>query len=109
MNLFLQYEVPCTKSEGCNEKTTQMFYDLITSSVNIIKAWSTKIPGFSDICQEDQNLLFKSASLELFVLRLSYRYYSIRISMHRLVEKLIVYTFKTHVNRFNIFLFTCSE
>lgn len=71
---WFQYEVPCTKSEGCNEKTTQMFYDLITSSVNIIKAWSTKIPGFSDICQEDQNLLFKSASLELFVLRLSYRY-----------------------------------
>lgn len=70
---YSKYEVPCTKSEGCNEKTTQMFYDLITSSVNIIKAWSTKVPGFSDICQEDQNLLFKSASLELFVLRLSYR------------------------------------
>lgn len=70
---YSKYEVPCTKSEGCTEKTANMFYDLITSSVNIIKAWSTKVPGFSDICQEDQNMLFKSASLELFVLRLSYR------------------------------------
>ncbi|GAB0094305.1 Probable nuclear hormone receptor HR38 [Sergentomyia squamirostris] len=51
----------------------QQFYTLLTTSVDVIKHFADKLPGFSDLCTEDQELLFQSASLELFVLRLSYR------------------------------------
>ncbi|XP_032592492.1 probable nuclear hormone receptor HR38 [Drosophila grimshawi] len=49
------------------------FYQLLTSSVDVIKQFAEKIPGYLDLTSEDQELLFQSASLELFVLRLSYR------------------------------------
>ncbi|XP_055386648.1 probable nuclear hormone receptor HR38 [Condylostylus longicornis] len=51
----------------------KQFYDLVAKSVDIIKIFKDKIPGYSNLCQHDQDLLFQSASLELFVLRLSYR------------------------------------
>lgn len=51
----------------------QQFYNLLTTSVDVIKHFAEKLPGFSDLCPEDQELLFQSASLEMFVLRLSYR------------------------------------
>ncbi|KAJ8944639.1 hypothetical protein NQ318_004729 [Aromia moschata] len=51
----------------------QQFYTLLTTSVDVIKNFADKIPGFHDICFEDRELLFQSASLELFVLRLAYR------------------------------------
>lgn len=51
----------------------QQFYNLLTTSVDVIKQFADKIPGFIELCPEDQDLLFQSASLELFVLRLSYR------------------------------------
>ncbi|XP_076270232.1 hormone receptor-like in 38 isoform X2 [Rhynchophorus ferrugineus] len=51
----------------------QQFYSLLTTSVDVIKSFAEKIPGFLDICQEDREVLFQSAYLELFVLRLSYR------------------------------------
>ncbi|KAH8400449.1 hypothetical protein KR222_000010, partial [Zaprionus bogoriensis] len=51
----------------------QQFYQLLTSSVDVIKQFAEKIPGYLDLTLEDQDLLFQSASLELFVLRLSYR------------------------------------
>ncbi|KAI5743292.1 hypothetical protein M8J77_016478 [Diaphorina citri] len=51
----------------------QQFYSLLTTSVDVIRHFADKIPGFSDLCKEDQELLFQSASLELFVLRLAYR------------------------------------
>ncbi|KAH8334305.1 hypothetical protein KR059_008603, partial [Drosophila kikkawai] len=51
----------------------QQFYHLLTSSVDVIKQFAEKIPGYLDLLPEDQELLFQSASLELFVLRLSYR------------------------------------
>lgn len=51
----------------------QQFYGLLTTSVDVIKHFTDKLPGFSDLCAEDQDLLFQSASLEMFVLRLSYR------------------------------------
>lgn len=51
----------------------QQFYNLLTTSVDVIKHFAEKLPGFGDLCPEDQELLFQSASLELFVLRLSYR------------------------------------
>nr|NVI74491.1 hormone receptor-like in 38 [Cucujiformia] len=51
----------------------QQFYTLLTTSVDVIRNFADKIPGFQDICYEDRELLFQSASLELFVLRLAYR------------------------------------
>uniref|UniRef100_A0AAY4AQE2 Nuclear receptor subfamily 4 group A member 2 n=1 Tax=Denticeps clupeoides TaxID=299321 RepID=A0AAY4AQE2_9TELE len=51
----------------------QQFYDLLTGSMSIIRGWAEKIPGFSDLPKPDQELLFQSAFLQLFVLRLSYR------------------------------------
>ncbi|KAK9879412.1 hypothetical protein WA026_006478 [Henosepilachna vigintioctopunctata] len=51
----------------------QQFYTLLTTSVDVIKAFTDKIPGFQELCPEDRDLLFQSASLELFVLRLAYR------------------------------------
>lgn len=51
----------------------RLFYDILVSSVDVIKCWAEKIPGFHDLCKEDQELLFQSATLELFVLRAAYR------------------------------------
>lgn len=51
----------------------QQFYTLLTTSVDVIRNFAEKIPGFQDLCPEDRELLFQSASLELFVLRLAYR------------------------------------
>ncbi|TDG42492.1 hypothetical protein AWZ03_011077 [Drosophila navojoa] len=51
----------------------QQFYQLLTSSVDVIRQFAEKIPGYLELTSEDQELLFQSASLELFVLRLSYR------------------------------------
>ncbi|CAJ1051722.1 probable nuclear hormone receptor HR38 [Xyrichtys novacula] len=51
----------------------QQFYDLLTGSLNVIKTWAENIPGFTDFCTEDQELLLESAFVELFILRLAYR------------------------------------
>ncbi|XP_064466228.1 probable nuclear hormone receptor HR38 isoform X2 [Ornithodoros turicata] len=51
----------------------QQFYTLLTTSVDVIKTFAEKIPGFSDLEKSDQELLLQSSSLELFVLRLAYR------------------------------------
>ncbi|KAM4609852.1 nuclear receptor subfamily 4immunitygroup A member 1 [Polymixia lowei] len=51
----------------------KQFYDLLTSSMEVIRKWSESIPGFSDFCSEDQELLLESAFVELFILRLAYR------------------------------------
>ena len=49
------------------------FYNLLTSSIDVIFKFCDKIPGFNDLCKEDRELLFRSACLELFTLRLSHR------------------------------------
>ncbi|XP_041637985.1 nuclear receptor subfamily 4 group A member 2-like [Cheilinus undulatus] len=51
----------------------RQFYDLLTRSMEVIRGWAQKIPGFTSLPKHDQDLLFYSAFLELFVLRLSYR------------------------------------
>lgn len=74
MNYDFQYrepnpmEPPITEAEKIHQ-----FYNLLTTSVDVIRNFADKIPGFSDLCRDDQELLFQSASLELFVLRLAYR------------------------------------
>ncbi|RXG59608.1 putative nuclear hormone receptor HR38 [Armadillidium vulgare] len=61
-------ETPATKAEHI-----QQFYELLTSSIEVIRHFAEKIPGYNELSKEDQVLLFESASLELFVLRLAYR------------------------------------
>lgn len=51
----------------------QQFYELLTRSMEVIRDWAKKVPGFSSLPKHDQDLLFYSSFLELFVLRLSYR------------------------------------
>ncbi|XP_062908343.1 nuclear receptor subfamily 4 group A member 2 isoform X1 [Mobula hypostoma] len=58
---------------GGDTEHIQQFYDLLTGSMEIIRGWAEKIPGYTDLPKEDQELLFESAFLELFVLRLAYR------------------------------------
>ncbi|XP_023930585.1 nuclear receptor subfamily 4 group A member 2-like [Lingula anatina] len=49
------------------------FFELITSSIDLLRVWAEKIPGFTELCKHDQELLFNSASLELVVLRIASR------------------------------------
>jgi len=51
----------------------RQFFSLLTSCLDVIKAWAVKVPGFTELCKEDQELLFQSACLELLVIRLAYR------------------------------------
>lgn len=51
----------------------QLFYRLLTISMETTRCWADRLPGFSELQRDDQNLLVDSAFLELFVLRLAYR------------------------------------
>ena len=53
-------------------KITQ-FYNLLTSSIDVIRSFCERIPGITDLSAKDRDLLFQSACLELFTLRLAYR------------------------------------
>ncbi|CAG9767613.1 unnamed protein product [Ceutorhynchus assimilis] len=71
---YSQYMEPTPIEPVISEaEKIQQFYSLLTTSVDVVKSFAEKIPGFLDICLEDRELLFQSAYLELFVLRLSYR------------------------------------
>ncbi|XP_053173240.1 nuclear receptor subfamily 4 group A member 1 [Scomber japonicus] len=64
-------EVSPNQKEDAND--IKQFYDLLTTSMEVIRKWAKSIPGFSDFCMEDQELLLESAFVELFILRLAYR------------------------------------
>ncbi|XP_066251289.1 probable nuclear hormone receptor HR38 isoform X3 [Euwallacea similis] len=71
---YSQYMEPTPIEPVISEaEKIQQFYSLLTTSVDVIKNFAEKIPGFLDICHDDRELLFQSAYLELFVLRLAYR------------------------------------
>jgi nuclear receptor subfamily 4 group A protein 2 len=50
------------------------FYALLNASLDVIRAFCDRIPGYGDLIRSDRELLFQSAALELFTLRLAYRY-----------------------------------
>ncbi len=52
---------------------TQRFYGVLTSSIEVIRRFCERIPGIQELCKSDAELLFQSACLELFALRLAYR------------------------------------
>ncbi|XP_041374896.1 nuclear receptor subfamily 4 group A member 2-like [Gigantopelta aegis] len=71
---YSKFKVPSKdESQSCGDERISLFYELLVQSFDVLKGWAEKIPGFSELCKEDQDLLFHSASLELFVLRAAYR------------------------------------
>ena len=74
--ISLQYKVPTAEEIAQQTKSDAMsrFCDVIMQSMDALKGWAEKIPGFGDLCTEDQELLYNSAILELFALRIAYRY-----------------------------------
>ncbi|KAI4885391.1 hypothetical protein NFI96_020344 [Prochilodus magdalenae] len=64
---------PDYHNAGDESLHVQQFYDLLTGSMSVIRGWAEKMPGFTDLPKCDQELLFESAFLELFVLRLAFR------------------------------------
>lgn len=72
---YSQYKEPDGRDSpgGGGADKIQQFYHLLTSSIDVIRNFADKLPGFAELDKEDQELLFQSASLELFVLRLAYR------------------------------------
>ncbi|XP_014296393.1 nuclear receptor subfamily 4 group A member 2 isoform X1 [Microplitis demolitor] len=71
---YSQYHEPGVPAPLVTDaEKVQQFYSLLATSIDVIHNFAEKIPGFTDLLKEDQELLFQSASLELFILRLAYR------------------------------------
>lgn len=72
---YSQYKepIPGKESPTTEAEKVQQFYNLLTSSIDVIRMFAEKIPGFVELDKDDQELLFQSASLEMFALRLAYR------------------------------------
>lgn len=71
---YSQYREPNPMEPSLSEaEVVQQFYGLLTTSVDVIKMFAEKVPGYTELCIEDREQLFASARLELFVLRLAYR------------------------------------
>ncbi|KAJ8260171.1 hypothetical protein GJAV_G00177910 [Gymnothorax javanicus] len=66
-------ETVASLSEKEDASDIQQFYDLLTSTMDVIRKWAETIPEFTAFCPEDQELLLESAFVELFILRLAYR------------------------------------
>ncbi|CAJ1084584.1 nuclear receptor subfamily 4 group A member 1 [Xyrichtys novacula] len=66
-------ETEVTPNQKEDASDIKLFYDLLTASMEVIRKWAKSIPGFSEFCTEDQELLLESAFVELFILRLAYR------------------------------------
>lgn len=74
-HLHFQYQdTVISQSQKEDASDIKQFYDLLTASLEVIRKWAESIPGFSDFCSEDQELLLESAFVELFILRLAYRW-----------------------------------
>lgn len=71
---YSQYREPTPLEPPMSDlEVIQQFYLLLTTSIDMIKVFAEKVPGFGELCLEDREHLFASARLELFVLRLAYR------------------------------------
>lgn len=72
-NFILQYyDVPERSDElGCEEIKT--VFNVMASSMETIKSFVSKVPGFSELEKQDQDFLYLSSCLELFALRFAYQ------------------------------------
>ncbi|XP_033942023.1 nuclear receptor subfamily 4immunitygroup A member 1 [Pseudochaenichthys georgianus] len=66
-------ETAVSPTQKVDSSDVQQFYDLLTSCTEVVRIWAQNIPGFSEFCLEDRELLLESAFVELFILRLAYR------------------------------------
>uniref|UniRef100_A0A672IVD1 Nuclear receptor subfamily 4 group A member 2 n=1 Tax=Salarias fasciatus TaxID=181472 RepID=A0A672IVD1_SALFA len=55
---------------GDGGQHVRVFYELLSRCMEVTRRWAQRVPGFSTLHAHDQDLLFYSAFLELFVLRL---------------------------------------
>ena len=51
----------------------QLLFGLLSSSIEMIRRFAERIPGISELCSNDKDILFYSSCLELFILRTAYR------------------------------------
>ncbi|XP_017280407.2 nuclear receptor subfamily 4 group A member 3 isoform X2 [Kryptolebias marmoratus] len=70
---YSQFSAADPPSSSSDAEHIQLFYRLLTISMETTKCWADRLPGFSELHLDDQNLLIDSAFLELFVLRLAHR------------------------------------
>ena len=70
---FPQFSAADPPTSSSDAQQIQLFYRLLTISMETTRCWAERLPGFSELHRDDQNLLIDSAFLELFVLRLAYR------------------------------------
>ena len=69
---MFQYHVPGDEEDVPASNMIQQFYDCLIQSIDAVKAWADRVPGFSELCKHDQDQLFQSAALELVMLRIAY-------------------------------------
>ncbi|KAI3361015.1 hypothetical protein L3Q82_013215, partial [Scortum barcoo] len=70
---YSQFSAADPPSSSSDAEHIQLFYRLLTISMETTRCWADRLPGFSELQRDDQNLLIDSAFLELFVLRLAHR------------------------------------
>jgi len=95
-DVLLQYRVPGDEEELPTSNMVQQFYDCLIQSIDAVKAWADRVPGFSELCKHDQDQLFQSAALELVMLRIAYTCRSApalsRYSLVRLLQTIKITT-----------------
>lgn len=62
-----------TNESDVTEESVHSFYRLFHSSLDTIRAFGDKIPGFNELDKSDQQLLYQVSVLELFSLRFAFR------------------------------------
>lgn len=73
VRIALQFSAADPPTSTSDAEQIQLFYRLLTVSMETTRCWAERLPGFAELQRDDQNLLVDSAFLELFVLRLAYR------------------------------------
>ena len=56
-----------------SQYSRRLCHILLERSVDVIRQWASAVPGFTDLCIHDQQLLFRSSLLEVLTLRLADR------------------------------------
>ncbi|KAJ3597822.1 hypothetical protein NHX12_001339 [Muraenolepis orangiensis] len=65
---YSQFSAADPPTSSSDAQQIQLFYRLLTISMETTRCWAERLPGFSELHRDDQNLLIDSAFLELFVL-----------------------------------------
>lgn len=68
---FSQYSDSTANETG---ELDVLLLSMLNSSLNNLYSFMEKIPGFSEFNEHDRKLLFQYSCLELFALRMAYRY-----------------------------------